>query len=88
MQVVAAAVSCEPNANRTLLVAPSSARFVDQYNALPTPQQPVHLERLWHVRQHIGLDDMDFGDDGIWPTLRRVIGRRGLDVWEATINCD
>ena len=35
----------------------------------------------------IGLDDLEFGDDGVWPTLERVIGRRGLIVWRVSRDC-
>jgi len=88
MQELARMVSCTPNANKTLLVAPSSATFLDTYKATLPSSQLVHLEHLWQVRRHIGLDDLDFGDDGVWPTLQRVIGRRGLDVWRVTADCD
>jgi phosphatidylinositol glycan class Z len=42
---------------------------------------------LWRYRQHIGLDDLDFGDDGVWPTLERVVGRRGLVAWDVRQAC-
>lgn len=47
----------------------------------------LRLTHLVTYRQHINLDDMDFGDDGMWPTLRRVIGRRGLGVWRVEREC-
>lgn len=45
--------------------------------------------RWWKVhteRNHIGLDDLDFAEDGVMGTLDRVIGRRGLTAWRLR-NC-
>jgi phosphatidylinositol glycan class Z len=42
---------------------------------------------VWRHRQHLNLDDLDFGDDGFWNTIKRVIGRRGLGAWRVTRNC-
>ena len=39
-------------------------------------------------RKHVNLDDMDFGDDGVVETLRRVVGRRGLGVWRVERICE
>lgn len=36
---------------------------------------------------HLNLDDMDFGDDGVLPTLKRVVGRRGLGIWNVERIC-
>ncbi|OAX82488.1 hypothetical protein ACJ72_03158 [Emergomyces africanus] len=43
------------------------------------PSLQFHL--LWSYARHLNMDDMDFGEDGVWPTLKRVVGRRGLNVW-------
>jgi hypothetical protein len=73
---------------RALLVAPSSATFLDNYaGPHATKVEDVFFTQLWHYKRHIGLDDLDFGDDGVWPTLQRVIGRRGLTVWQAERKC-
>ena len=42
---------------------------------------PLELVLVWTYRQHINLDDMDIASDGLWSTLRRVVGRRGIGVW-------
>ena len=42
---------------------------------------------LWNNRRHIGLDDIDFGEDGFWGTLRKLIGRRGLGIWRIKRDC-
>ncbi|KAJ5466703.1 GPI mannosyltransferase 4 [Penicillium diatomitis] len=70
------------------LVAPTSATFLDPYIATGTPRTPdLQLYRLWSYRKHINLDDLDFGDDGVVPTLKRVVGRRGLGVWSVRRTC-
>lgn len=71
------------------LVAPTSAEFLDQYSVSTSQSQDhdLRLHPLWSYRQHLNLDDMDFGEDGILPTLKRVIGRRGLGVWSVRRSC-
>ncbi|KAF9884258.1 alpha 1,2 mannosyltransferase [Aspergillus nanangensis] len=65
------------------VVAPMSATFLDQYTAPSASSSKLELHKLWSYDKHINLDDLDFGDDGVFATLRRVIGRRGIAVWEA-----
>lgn len=50
-------------------------------------EQGLRLTHLRTYSKHINLDDMDFGDDGLWPTLSRVVGRRGLGVWRVERKC-
>ncbi|KAI2788265.1 GPI mannosyltransferase 4 [Penicillium oxalicum] len=70
------------------LVAPTSANFLDEYTATGTPRTPdLQLYRLWSYRKHLNLDDLDFGDDGVVPTLKRVVGRRGLGVYSVRRSC-
>ncbi|KAI5365119.1 putative GPI mannosyltransferase [Septoria linicola] len=78
---------CEDALNRTLLVAPSSATALDAYTWPSDRTHTLIFQRLWQYRHHIGLDDLDFGDDGVLPTLQRVIGRRGLIVWQVSKQC-
>lgn len=70
------------------LVAPNSATYLDQFNpSSPTSDKsPSSLSLLhqWSYPKHLNLDDLDFAEDGILPTLRRVVGRRGLNVWLVT----
>lgn len=76
--------------NKILLVAPASATFLDPYTRTPQPSETfgnISLWQQWRYCNHVGLDDLDFGDDGVWPTLRRVVGRRGLVVWTAHRVC-
>jgi phosphatidylinositol glycan class Z len=79
------------------LVAPFSATYLDRF-ALPSDSlekvtQPpkfgeLYLEERWRHSKHLNLDDLDFGDDGFMPTLRRVVGRRGLVLWEVSVRCN
>ena len=57
--------------------------------AIDMNQPPAQLQmtNLAIYRRHINLDDLDFGDDGVLPTLERVIGRRGLGVWKVDRLC-
>lgn len=49
----------------------------DDYSDFPD----LELHELWSYTKHVNLDDLSFEIDGIIPTLKRVIGRRGLGVW-------
>ncbi|KAF2868415.1 GPI mannosyltransferase 4 [Massariosphaeria phaeospora] len=68
------------------LVAPRSAYFLNPYHD-PSSREDISLEEIWSYRRHVNLDDMDFADDGLTKTLRRVLGDRGLVVWRVTRNC-
>ncbi|EAU30563.1 conserved hypothetical protein [Aspergillus terreus NIH2624] len=80
--------SCDAHAaadhhlDQVYVVAPRSATFLDQYTPSRPPSQ-LELHELWSYSKHLNLDDLDFGSDGVVPTLRRAVGRRGLVVWEA-----
>lgn len=82
-------VPCGQSSNTTLLVAPLSATFLDplvtEQTGVALPS--ISLDQMWLYGNHLGLDDLDFGEDGVWPTLQRVVGRRGLGVWSVTKNC-
>jgi phosphatidylinositol glycan class Z len=69
----------------TYLIAPTSATFLDEH--VSNEVSGLHFQEVWTYRQHLNLDDLDFGDDGFWPTLERVIGRRGLAAWRVTKDC-
>ncbi|CAK3836890.1 glycosyltransferase family 22 [Lecanosticta acicola] len=87
VQQIKQSASCGDGGNRTLLVAPHSATFLDFYIGPSDLARDFTLQELWRYRKHVGLDDLDFGDDGVWPTLQRVIGRRGLGIWQVDRNC-
>lgn len=72
--------------NGTYLIAPASATWLDPY--LPNKGlQGLRFREVWRYTKHLNLDDLDFGDDGIWKTLTRVVGRRGLVAWRVTKSC-
>lgn len=52
------------------------------------PKATLGLKMVGMWRKHVNLDDLDFGDDGVAETLRRVVGRRGLGVWKVERVCD
>ncbi|RDA82625.1 hypothetical protein CP532_1221 [Ophiocordyceps camponoti-leonardi (nom. inval.)] len=71
--------------NGTYLIAPASANWLDQY--LPNRGvQGLRFREVWRHRRHLNLDDLDF-THGIWETLSRVVGRRGLVAWRVTKSC-
>ena len=39
------------------------------------------------VWRHVGLDDLDFGEEGLVGTWRRVWGDRGLSAWRVSRRC-
>ncbi|EFY90757.1 GPI mannosyltransferase, putative [Metarhizium acridum CQMa 102] len=72
--------------NGTYLIAPASATWLDPYLS-NKGLHGLRFREVWRYRKHLNLDDLDFGDDGIWNTLSRVIGRRGLIAWRVTKSC-
>ncbi|KAF4124148.1 LOW QUALITY PROTEIN: GPI mannosyltransferase 4 [Geosmithia morbida] len=72
--------------NGTYLIAPASATWLDPY--LPNKGlDGLRFREVWRHRQHLNLDDLDWGEDGVFNTLSRVIGRRGLVAWRVTKSC-
>ena len=72
--------------NATYLVAPESSTYLDQFG--PRKQGgTIELERVWNHRRHLNLDDLDWGREGVWGTIKRVIGRRGLTTWKVIRSC-
>lgn len=70
------------------VVAPKSATFLDQYfPSSPQKKEDIQLHLVWTYTNHLNLDDLDFGSDGLFSTLERVVGRRGLGVWVVRRRC-
>lgn len=89
MQELLGQVNCSnKNRNGTFLVAPWSATYLDRFVKETPRWREVYLEERWRYDRHLNMDDLDFGDDGVWKTLSRVVGRRGLVLWEVRIRCD
>ncbi|KAM0719210.1 hypothetical protein Q7P37_005115 [Cladosporium fusiforme] len=85
-----AEAACVGSAEKgTVLVAPASASFLDPHTVprFPGEKPALAFRELWRYARHVGLDDLDFGDDGVWPTLQRVVGRRGLVAWDVRRAC-
>ncbi|EWC47795.1 hypothetical protein DRE_02995 [Drechslerella stenobrocha 248] len=85
----------EERSPRRVLVAPTSAvaldRWVDGGEAGRDGKEDegFRLRMVWKYSKHLNLDDMDFGDDGVLPELQRVIGRRGIAVYEIVkVGCE
>ncbi|KAI0166580.1 GPI mannosyltransferase 4 [Xylariaceae sp. FL1272] len=74
----------EPNG--TYLIAPLSATWLDPY-LQNKGLDGLRFREVWRYSQHLTLDDLDWAEDGFWPTLKRVIGRRGLAAWRVTKSC-
>ena len=76
----------EDQSTGTYLIAPRSATFLDQYT-MGIGSEELNFQEVWTYPRHYNLDDLNFGDDGIWNTLQRVVGRRGLSAWRVTKEC-
>lgn len=71
------------------LIAPWSSTEIDNWRARASAggEDELQLEEVWRYERHLNLDDLDFGRDGVWGTLRRVVGRKGLVVWKVARWC-
>ncbi|KAL8908504.1 MAG: hypothetical protein Q9171_005422 [Xanthocarpia ochracea] len=68
------------------LVAPRSSVDLDLW--IEKTKNEMLFEQLWMTKNHLNLDDLDFEEDGIRGTLRRVVGRRGLVIWKVSRNLE
>jgi GPI mannosyltransferase 4 len=80
-------VSCGKKGTGVVLVAPASATVLDEYSVPEEVKSGLVLRERFRISRHIGLDDLDFAEDGIWGTLKRVWGRRGLVMWDVEKIC-
>ncbi|KAI1409554.1 glycosyltransferase family 22 protein [Hypoxylon sp. FL1857] len=74
----------EPNG--TYLIAPLSSTWLDPYLE-NKGLDGLRFREVWRNSRHFNLDDLDWAEDGVWTTLKRVIGRRGLAAWRVTKSC-
>lgn len=72
--------------NGTYLIAPLAASWLDPY-LKNKGLEGLRFREVWQYRKHVSLDHLDFAEDGVWNTLARVIGRRGLVIWRVTQSC-
>jgi phosphatidylinositol glycan class Z len=70
----------------TYLITPRSANVQRSYMDNSTNDE-ITMYEVWSHRKHLNLDDMDFESDGIWKTLGRVVGDRGIVIWRVSKNC-
>ncbi|KAH7386814.1 Alg9-like mannosyltransferase family-domain-containing protein [Phaeosphaeria sp. MPI-PUGE-AT-0046c] len=70
----------------TYLITPRSANIQTSYLDAAGEEEMTMYE-IWNYRKHLNLDDMDFAGDGVWKTLGRVVGDRGLVIWRVSQNC-
>ncbi|KIW09072.1 uncharacterized protein PV09_00020 [Verruconis gallopava] len=98
MQELSGVIHCKAkDRSGVFLVAPYSAVYLDRFvvgesgemklSKAPPEKGELYLRERWRYNQHLNLDDLDFADDGVLPTLSRVIGRRGLVLWEVQVDC-
>lgn len=94
VQELLASVNCQiKDKTGVYLVAPYSATYLDKFirprhsSTIELRYHDIYLEERWRYARHLNLDDLDFGDDGVAATLGRVVGRRGLVLWEVGIRC-
>ena len=82
----------------TILVAPKARKEPGVWRGEvpdPTGQGSKGLKhirdaqwtRVWSERRHVGLDDLDFVEDGVWGTVSKVVRERGLEVWKVRREC-
>ncbi|KAK3070824.1 alpha 1,2 mannosyltransferase, partial [Teratosphaeriaceae sp. CCFEE 6253] len=87
---IAGVVGCRgDDEDYVLLVAPSSYHNLRPGTraAVPAPGKTVLLEHRYMYRRHVGLDDLDWAEDGVWGTLQKVVGGRGLSVYGISQEC-
>ena len=85
---VETALGSECKTNKSIgLVAPHSSVEIDPWIAKSAEDQTFAFEEIWRYGRHLNLDDLDIGEDRIWGTLGRVVGRRGLVIWKVRRVC-
>ena len=68
-----------------ILVAPRARLELDQWTT--DKKSGLSWMEVRRVERHVGLDDLDWGEDGVWGTLKRVVGRRQLIAWRVRRVC-
>ena len=82
------ALGPECNTNKSIgLVAPFSSLEIDTWIDESVKGRTFAFEEIWKYSRHLNLDDLDLGEEGVWGTLKRVVGRRGLIVWKVKRLC-
>jgi len=79
MDTLSASADCGEAEKESYLAAPLSATKLDAI--VDNPTVPFWLERVWSVTRHVNMDDLDFAEDGVIETVKRLVGRRGFGIW-------
>lgn len=79
--------SCKDQGSRIVgLVAPWSSVILDTW--MKNSHADLSFEKAWMSKNHLNLDDLDIEQAGIWETLGRLLGRRGLIIWKIRRICE
>jgi len=86
-QTVRRSLRCVPSIHpkKFLLVMPLSTKELASY--LHSQTGLFHVTHAISFKTHLNLDDMDFPGDGVIATTTRVIGKRGLGVFNVHRHC-
>ena len=68
-----------------ILVAPASSADIDIWTE-GTVDEDWRWINIHTESRHLNLDDLDW-EDGVMYTLKRVLGRRGLNAWRVSRDC-
>lgn len=80
--------------SQTLVVAPRSAGVPTSFeltgsSAMLRPKvKTIEMREIWRYTRHLNLDDLNWAEDGLWGTLRRVVAKRGIQIYQASAICD
>ncbi|KAI6250759.1 GPI mannosyltransferase [Erysiphe necator] len=83
-QSISTNITARSKIEGTYLIAPLSAIFLDSYTS---NLESLHFQEVWRFRKHLNLDDLNLIEDGFWPTIKRIVGRRGIAAWRVTKIC-
>lgn len=85
-KVSGAVGTCEDQSPKVVgLVAPWSSVELDTW--IKDSRAGLIFDKLWMSNNHLNLDDLDVGQAGVWATLQRFLGRRGLIIWKIRRIC-
>ena len=78
---------------QTLIVAPRSARVpalaeLDGTLVGGSVGKKMEIREIWRYDGHLNLDDLDWAGDGVWGTLSRVVGERGIGIYQVSGVCE
>ena len=69
------------------LVAPHSSIDLGIWTQSSAKEGALLFEEIWKYEKHLNLDDLNVGEEGLWETMKRVVGRRGLVIWRIHKPC-